>query len=67
MEPSTDFVALATALGTAFYAALCLDFLAIDELGLSLQLVWGGAVSAALLVGVFIAIEFLSGKLSKDR
>jgi len=60
-----DLVAVATAFGTAVYAALGLDYIALEELGLPLQVVCRGAVSAALLISVFIAIEFLSGKLSK--
>jgi hypothetical protein len=67
MEPSTDLITIATAFGTAVYAALCLDFLAAYELGLSLQAVCRGAVLVALIIGVFIAIEFFSGKLSKGR
>jgi len=67
MENSIDLVAIATAIGTAVYAALALNYIALEEFGLPLQLVCRGAVLAALLIGVFIAIEFLSGKLSKGR
>jgi hypothetical protein len=67
MEPSTDLVAIATAFGTAVYAALGLDYIALEQCGLPLQLVGRGAVLAALLIGSFIAIEFVSGKLSKGR
>lgn len=67
MEPGRDIVTIGTAFGTAVYAALGLDFLAADELGLSLQAVCKGAVLIALVIGVFIAIEFFSAKLSKGR
>lgn len=67
MEPSMDLVAIATAFGTAVYAALGLEYIALEVFGLPLQLVCRGAVLAAFLIGVFIAIEFLSGKLSKGR
>jgi hypothetical protein len=65
MECSIDFVAIATAIGTAAYAALSLDYVALETFGLPLQLVCRGAVLAALIIGLFIAIEFLSRKLKK--
>jgi hypothetical protein len=65
MHDSIDFVGLAAALGTAVYAALGLDYLAIDGFGLSLQAVCNGAMLVALLLGLYIAIELLSGRLSK--
>jgi hypothetical protein len=60
MESNPDLVAIATAFGTAVYAALGLDYLTLEEFGLPLQLVGRGAVLVALLIGVFIAIEFFS-------
>ncbi len=66
MEKNIDLLAIAMAIGTAIYAALALDYLAIYQFGFSLQLVCRGATLVALLVGVFIAIEFLSGILSKS-
>ena len=65
MESSLDFVTIAAALGAAVYAALGLDYVAVAEFGLPLQAVCKGATLVALLIGVFIAIEFLSGKLGK--
>lgn len=67
MDSSIDFVAIAAALGMAAYAALGLDYVALYECGLPQQAVCKGAVLVALLIGIFIAIEFLSGKLSKGR
>jgi len=64
MESSIDFVAIATAFSTAIYAALGLDYLTVAEFELPLGVVCRGAVLAAFIIGVFIAIEFFSGKLS---
>ena len=65
MESSNDFVTIAAAFGAAVYAALGLDYIAIARLGLPLQAVARGATLVALLIGIFIAIEFLSRKLGK--
>lgn len=65
MDSSIDLVAIATALGTAVYAALGLDYITLYEFGLPLQAVCKGAVLVALLIGVYVAIEFVSGKLTK--
>ena len=65
MESSLDFVTIAVAFGAAVYAALGLDYITVAEFGLPLQAVCKGATLVALLIGVFIAIEFLSRKLGK--
>jgi hypothetical protein len=65
MESGIDLVAIATALGTAVYAALGLDYLAFYEFGLPLHAVGKAAVLVALVIGIFVAVEFLSGKLTK--
>ena len=65
MEGSIDLVAIATAFGVAAYAALGLDYLALYQFGLPLQAVCKGSVLVALLIGVFVAIEYASGKLRK--
>ena len=57
MEGSIDFVTIATAFGTAIYAAVGLDYLTLEEFGLPLQLVSRGAVLVALIIGLFVAIE----------
>jgi hypothetical protein len=67
MEPSTNLVTIATAGGIAVYAAWCLDYFATDKCGFSLQTVCRGAVLAALVIGVFLAIDFFSGKLSRHN
>jgi hypothetical protein len=67
MEPSIDWIVITTACGTAVYAAFCLDYFATDKFGFPLQTVCSGAVLAALIIGLFVAIDFFSGKLSKDR
>ena len=60
-----DFVGIIAALGTAVYAALGLDYLAVDEFGLSLRAVCNGALLVALFIGLYIAIEFFGRKLGK--
>jgi hypothetical protein len=67
MYGSIDYVGIAAALGTAIYAALGLDYLALYEFGLPLQAVCNGAVLLALLIGAYIGIEFFSRKLGKSN
>ena len=66
MEPSIDLVATATALGTAIYTAVGLDYLALYEFDLPPQAVCNGATLIALLIGVYIGVELLGEKLRKD-
>ena len=67
MERTANFLPIATALGTAVYAALGLAYLALDWFGLPTQLVWKGAFFVAVLIGCFLGIESLSHKLRKAK
>ena len=67
MQDSIDFVGIATALGTAAYAALGFDYLAVYELGLPPQAVCQGALLGAVLVGAFVGMKLLSRKLRKAK
>ncbi len=65
MESSIDFVTVATAGGTAVYAAWSLDYFATDKFGFPVQTVCNGSALIALLIGLYVAIDFFGDRLKK--
>jgi hypothetical protein len=65
MEPNTDWIVITTACGTAVYAALCLDYFATDKFGFPLQTVCNGSALIALLIGLYVAIDYFGDRLKK--
>lgn len=65
MEPNTDWTVIVTACGTSVYAALCLDYFATDKFGFPRQAVCKGSVLIALLIGLYVAIDFFGDRLKK--
>lgn len=65
MFGSIDYVGIATALGTAFYTALSLDYFATDKFAFPVETVCNGSVLIALLIGLYVAIDFFGDRLKK--
>jgi hypothetical protein len=53
-----DFATIASAVCVAGYAALALLYVALDDFGLSREALRSGAMVAALLIAVAVAIDF---------
>lgn len=67
MGRTIDFLTAVTALGTAAYVALGFDYLALDQFGFSSQAVCKGAIFVAVLIGIYIGLECLNGKLRNSK
>ena len=65
MENRFDFITGAVAVYVAGYAAVMLDYVAHDDLGLSSAQIGQGAVIAAILLAVPLAINLLSARANK--
>jgi hypothetical protein len=62
MYDRTDLVTIATAVWLAGYAAMALWYVALFDIGLTREAVRSGAMVAAILICVVVAIDFLVEK-----
>jgi formate-dependent nitrite reductase membrane component NrfD len=67
MYDRTDLVTIATAVWLAGYAAMALWYVALFDIGLTREGVRIGAMVAAILLGVVLALDFLVRKLGKRK
>jgi formate-dependent nitrite reductase membrane component NrfD len=67
MDDRTDLVTIATAVWLAGYAAMALWYVALFDIGLTREGVRIGAMVAAILLGVVLALDFLVRKLGKRK
>lgn len=65
MENEFDFITGVVAVRVAGYATVMLDHVAHDDLGFSSAQIGQGAVIAALLLAVPLAIDLLSARANK--
>jgi len=67
MYDRTDLVTIATAVWLAGYAAMALWYVALFDIGLAREGVRIGAMVAAILLGVVLALDFLVRRLGKRK
>jgi hypothetical protein len=67
MENRFDFITGVDAVCVAGYAAVMLDYVAHDDLGFSSAQIGPGAVIAALLLAVPLAMDLLSARANKAK
>jgi formate-dependent nitrite reductase membrane component NrfD len=67
MYDRTDLVTIATAVWLAGYAAMALWYVALFDIGLTREGVRIGAMVAAILLGVVLALDFLVRRLGKRK
>ena len=65
MENRFDFITGVVAVCVAGYAAVMLDYVAHDDLGFSSAQIGQGAMIAAILLAVPLAINLLSARANK--
>jgi hypothetical protein len=67
MENRFDFVTISNAVCLAGYVALTLWYVTLFDLGFSREAVRGGAMLAAILIAVLVAVDFFGKYLRKAK
>ena len=67
MENKPDIVTMAVAVSVAAYVAIAMDYVALYDLGLSIQQIRGLALSIAVATAAPIAVDFLGKRLRKAK
>jgi hypothetical protein len=65
MESRFELVTIASAVCVAGYVAIALRYVALYDLGLSLEQVRSGAMIVAIIMAALVAIDFFGNKLGK--
>jgi hypothetical protein len=67
MEHKLDIVTIAVAISVAAYVAIAMDYVALYDLGWSIQQIRSLALSMAIPTAALIAVEFFGEKLRKSK
>jgi hypothetical protein len=65
MESRFELVTIASAVCVAGYVAIALRYVALYNLGLSVEQVRSGAMIVAIIMAALVAIDFFGNKLGK--